>query len=155
MAFHKCLTIALATLEFITKLITVTNMFLTSSSIWMDLNSSKDFSNCVWSLNCSFFLHGFDLVQTFESCCYPWSSSIAFSLGSMRLAGSRALSLSLVSILAHSLHLLGILRWGKFLTETLQYWKYKVLPPVADICELLEELAKIVKRKDTTLSLQS
>jgi hypothetical protein len=99
---------ALASLELITKLIIVTSTFLTSSSMWMDSNSSG-LKSCPFSRSCS------NLVQIFESCCCPWLSSIALSPGFQPIGWLGALLLSLVSILPLSLRLLGVLRRGKFL----------------------------------------
>jgi hypothetical protein len=43
--FPQCLAIALASPEFITKVIIVTKIFVNSASVLTDSNSSKDFSN--------------------------------------------------------------------------------------------------------------
>jgi hypothetical protein len=111
MAFHGRLTIASAS-EFITKFIIVTNTFLTSSSIWMDSNSSAEFLwHCLVFLTVP-FLYIALTVQIFELpvvmffCLLPRLQPIG------RL---RALLLSLVSYIIPRLSFSGVLRGGKFL----------------------------------------
>jgi hypothetical protein len=110
-----CLTIALASPEFITKLLIVTSTFLTSSSIWMDSNPSNYFSSAVWSLELFLFSVLFELGSDI------WVLLLSVFIFYCNLPGFHALGwfgdllLSLVSILSYSLLLLGVLRRGKFL----------------------------------------
>jgi hypothetical protein len=105
-----CLITALASPEFITKLIIITNMFLASSSIWMDSNSFKDFSNTVWCLELFLFSVLFELGSDI------WVLLLSVIIFHRPLSGLHpigwlgALLFSLVSILSYSLRFLGVLR---------------------------------------------
>jgi hypothetical protein len=111
----------LASPEFIMKLIIGTNTLLTSSSIWMISNWSRDFSNTGWSLELFLFSVLFELGSDI------WVLLLSALLFHCPLPGFhpigwlRALLHSLVSILFHSLRLLGVSRKGKFLVLASAY----------------------------------
>jgi hypothetical protein len=75
--------------EVMTKLSVVINISLTSSSILWSPARLRISLTLAGLLNCSFSLHCLDFVKIFESCLYPWPSSIAFFPAFIRSAGSK------------------------------------------------------------------